>query len=122
MNVHGFPGPASPARIPAACTAWSKWNKVEHRLFSFIAANWRGKPLAGYATVVSLIARTTTAAGLEVSCSLALGQHPVGRRVSDEEWKKTDLVPDDFHGDWNCAIRPRRAKWVETFILSRTLT
>lgn len=88
----------------------SKWNKVEHRLFSFITANWRGKPLSDYATVVSLIASTTTAAGLEVACSLDLGKYPVGRRVSDEEWKKIDLVPDEFHGDWNYTIRPRRPK------------
>jgi len=86
----------------------SKWNKVEHRLFSFISSNWRGEPLADYATVVNLISKTTTTAGLEVSCRLDRRRYPVGRKVSDAEWVKINLHRDDFHGDWNYTIRPRR--------------
>ena len=86
----------------------SKWNKVEHRLFSFISSNWRGEPLADYETVVNLIAQTTTVSGLKVSCRLDRRRYPVGRKVRDEEWAKIALLPDDFHGDWNYTIRPRR--------------
>lgn len=86
----------------------SKWNKVEHRLFSFISTNWRGEPLADYATVVNLIAKTTTTSGLKVSCRLDRRRYPTGRKISDEEWAKIKLCPDDFHGDWNYALRPRR--------------
>jgi hypothetical protein len=86
----------------------SKWNKVEHRLFSFISSNWRGEPLTDYATVVNLIAQTTTTTGLKVSCRLDHRRYPTGRKVSDEEWAKINLHRDDFHGDWNYTIRPRR--------------
>jgi len=86
----------------------SKWNKVEHRLFSFISLNWRGEPLTDYETVVNLISNTTTTTGLKVSCRLDRRRYPVGRKVSDEEWKKINLIPDDFHGNWNYTIRPRR--------------
>lgn len=85
----------------------SKWNKVEHRLFSFISSNWRGEPLTDYATVVNLISRTTTTKGLKVSCRLDRRRYPVGRKVSDREWAKLRLIRDDFHGDWNYTIRPR---------------
>ncbi|MBN1420870.1 MAG: ISAzo13 family transposase [Planctomycetes bacterium] len=86
----------------------SKWNKVEHRLFSFISSNWRGEPLADYATVVNLISRTTTTVGLEVTCRLDRRRYPVGRTVSDEQWEAINMVRDGFHGDWNYTIRPRR--------------
>lgn len=86
----------------------SKWNKVEHRLFSFISQNWRGEPLTDYETVVNLIAQTTTTTGLKVSCRLDRRKYPVGRRISDEEWEKINLHRDDFHGDWNYEIRPRK--------------
>lgn len=86
----------------------SKWNKVEHRLFSFISSNWRGEPLTDYATVVNLISRTTTTTGLTVSCRLDRRRYPIGRKVSDEEWATINLSRDDFHGDWNYTIRPRR--------------
>jgi len=85
----------------------SKWNKVEHRLFSFISSNWRGEPLVDYETVVNLIARTTTTKGLKVSCQLARRSYPTGRAVSEEDWAKINLVRDDFHGDWNYTLRPR---------------
>ena len=86
----------------------SKWNKVEHRLFSFISSNWRGEPLADYATVVNLISRTTTTTGLTVSCRLDRRRYPIGRKVSDKEWATINLLRDDFHGDWNYTVRPRR--------------
>lgn len=79
----------------------SKWNKVEHRLFSFISSNWRGEPLADYATVVNLIAKTTTTTGLKVSCRLDRRRYPTGRRISDAQFAEINLHRDDFHGDWN---------------------
>jgi Rhodopirellula transposase DDE domain len=84
----------------------SKWNKIEHRLFSFISSNWRGEPLRDYETIVNLIARTTTAKGLTVKCRLDRRQYPVGRRVSDEEMKKVNLHRNQFHGEWNYKIQP----------------
>lgn len=86
----------------------SKWNKVEHRLFSFISSNWRGEPLMNYETVVNLIAATTTTTGLKVSCRLDLRKYQTGREVSAEEWASINLLRNDFHGDWNYTIRPRR--------------
>ncbi|MFO7459956.1 MAG: ISAzo13 family transposase [Desulfatiglandales bacterium] len=86
-----------------------KWNKVEHRLFSFIPTNWRGEPLRDYETVVRLIAGTTTAKGLKVTCRLDRRAYPVGRRVSDEEFATINLYPNAFHGEWNYVIRPRKA-------------
>lgn len=88
----------------------SKWNKVEHRLFSFISSNWRGEPLRDYETVVRLIAGTTTAKGLSVTCRLDRRRYPVGRKVSDEEFATVNLAPDAFHGEWNYVIRPRAVK------------
>ena len=85
----------------------SKWNKVEHRLFSFISSNWRGEPLRDYETVVRLIAGTTTAKGLKVTCRLDHRKYPVGRKITDEEFAHVNLKPDKFHGEWNYTIRPR---------------
>jgi len=84
----------------------SKWNKVEHRLFSFISSNWRGEPLRNYETIVNLIAKTTTSKGLKVICRLDRRKHPVGRKISHEEMKQVNMKPNKFHGDWNYAIRP----------------
>jgi len=84
----------------------SKWNKVEHRLFSFISSNWRGEPLRDYETIVHLIARTTTAQGLKVTCRLDRRKYSTGRKVSNEEMKRVNLRPDKFHGEWNYAIHP----------------
>ena len=84
----------------------SKWNKVEHRLFSFISSNWRGEPLRDYETVVRLIAGTTTAKGLKVSCRLDRRKYPVGRKITDEEFAHVNLKPDKFHGEWNYTIHP----------------
>ena len=86
----------------------SKWNKVEHRLFSFIASSWRGEPLRDYETVVRLIAGTTTARGLTVTCRLDRRNYPRGRKVSDEQMAKIHLTPQAFHGEWNYIIRPAR--------------
>jgi len=84
----------------------SKWNKVEHRLFSFISSNWRGEPLRDYETIVRLIARTTTAKGLKVTCRLDRRQYPTGRKVTAKEIASINLIPDNFHGEWNYTIRP----------------
>lgn len=86
----------------------SKWNKVEHRLFSFISSNWRGEPLRDYETIVRLISGTTTAKGLAVSCRLDRRKYPAGRKVTDEEMKMIRITPQAFHGEWNYVIRPRR--------------
>jgi Rhodopirellula transposase DDE domain len=85
----------------------SKWNKIEHRLFSFISSNWRGEPLRDYETIVRLIARTTTAKGLKVTCRLDRRKYPTGRKVTDEEMKRVNLERNKFHGDWNYTIRPQ---------------
>ena len=85
----------------------SKWNKIEHRLFSFISSNWRGEPLRDYETIVQLIARTTTAKGLKVTCRLDRRKYPTGRKVTDEEMKRVNLERSKFHGDWNYTIRPQ---------------
>jgi hypothetical protein len=86
----------------------SKWNKVEHRLFSFISSNWRGEPLRDYETVIRLIAKTTTAKGLTVICRLDRRKYPLGRRVTDDEYATINLKPQSFHGEWNYLIRPRQ--------------
>lgn len=84
----------------------SKWNKVEHRLFSFISSNWRGEPLRDYETMVHLISRTRTAKGLKVICRLDRRKYPTGRKVTDEEMRDVHLDRNSFHGDWNYIIRP----------------
>jgi hypothetical protein len=85
----------------------SKWNKIEHRLFSFISQNWRGKPLVSHAVIVSLIAATTTTSGLTVRCQLDTNAYPTGLKVSDKEFATVNLHREDFHGDWNYSIHPR---------------
>ena len=85
----------------------SKWNKIEHRLFSFITSNWRGEPLRDYETIVNLIARTTTAKGLKVTCRLDRRKYPTGRKVSDEEMENINVERNKFHGEWNYVIRPK---------------
>jgi hypothetical protein len=88
----------------------SKWNKVEHRLFSFISSNWRGEPLRDYETVVRLIAGTTTAKGLKVTCRLDHRKYPVGRRITDETFAEVNLKPNTFRGEWNYTIHPRNQR------------
>ena len=87
----------------------SKWNKIEHRLFSFITQNWRGKPLVTHQVIVSLIAATTTKAGLTVQCALDETLYPAGRKVTDEELATVNIQRDEFHGEWNYTISPRQA-------------
>ena len=86
----------------------SKWNKIEHRLFSFITQNWRAKPLTSFQVIVSLIAATKTATGLKVHSELDTGIYQAGIKVSDEDVAQINLKPDKFHGDWNYEIRPRK--------------
>jgi len=95
LSIHHFP------------PGTSKWNKVEHRLFSFISSNWRGEPLLDYETVIRLIAGTTTAKGLKVTCRLDRRKYPVGCKVSDEQIASINMKPAKFHGEWNYVIRPR---------------
>jgi len=85
----------------------SKWNKIEHRLFSAITQNWRGKPLVSHEVVVNLIGATTTETGLKVNSELDTNQYPAGRIVSDDELSTIHIRRDIFHGDWNYALLPR---------------
>ena len=85
----------------------SKWNKIEHRLFSFISLNWRAKPLVSYRAIVNLISSTTTRTGLSVRCELDTNCYPKAIEVSDEEMAAINLRPAKFHGDWNYVIRPQ---------------
>ena len=85
----------------------SKWNKIEHRLFSAITQNWRGKPLVSHEVVVNLIGATTTKTGLRVRSELDTNPYPAGRTVSDDELATIHLRPDAFHGDWNYSLLPR---------------
>jgi len=84
----------------------SKWNKIEHRLFSFITQNWRGRPLASREAVVNLIANTTTRTGLIVRAALDTQQYDTAIKVTDEELARLRLKPHRFHGDWNYTISP----------------
>jgi hypothetical protein len=85
----------------------SKWNKIEHRLFSFITQNWRGKPLISYLVIVQLIASTTTDTGLTVACRLDDSDYAKGIKVTDAEMAALNIQPADFHGEWNYTIAPR---------------
>ena len=85
----------------------SKWNKIEHRLFSFISQNWRGKPLISHEVIVNLIAATTTSTGLKVRAELDTAAYPVGQKVSEQEIAAVNLYRDSFHGEWNYTISPR---------------
>jgi hypothetical protein len=84
----------------------SKWNKIEHRLFSFITINWRGKPLTSYQTIVNLISATSTKTGLNVECALDDNDYEIGLKVTDEEMASVNLFRHRWHGDWNYTIRP----------------
>ncbi len=86
----------------------SKWNKIEHRLFSFITQNWRGKPLYDLQTVVNLISSTTTRAGLTVKSAVDNTYYETGIKVSNQELERVNLKRHDFHGEWNYTIRRKR--------------
>ena len=84
----------------------SKWNKIEHRLFSFISQNWRGKPLISHEVIINLIAATTSKTGLEVKSGLDANSYPDGIKISDQQMAELRLRRDTFHGDWNYAVLP----------------
>jgi transposase len=86
----------------------SKWNKIEHRLFSFISKNWRGQPLTSLKVIVSLIAATTTRKGLKVHAEIGDRKYPTGIKVPDEDMARINLRCDEFHGEWNYEILPRQ--------------
>ncbi len=88
----------------------SKWNKIEHRLFSFISQNWRGRPLTSLAVIVSLIAATRTSTGLKVRCELDEGRYPKGEKITDDQMATLSIEPAKFHGEWNYRIRPRNKR------------
>ena len=85
----------------------SKWNKIEHRMFSFITQNWRGKPLISRATVINLISNTKTKKGLQIRAVLDENEYKKGIKVSDKELKKINIIEDEFHGEWNYKIAPQ---------------
>lgn len=86
----------------------SKWNKIEHRLFSFISINWRGKPLASYQVIINLITATTTKTGLTVKARLDKKNYTKGKKIPDSEMRELRLVKHKFHGEWNYTIKPRK--------------
>jgi hypothetical protein len=86
----------------------SKWNKIEHRLFSHLTRNWRGRPLESRAVVVNLIGQTTTREGLEVQAELDAGRYRKGIRVTDDELDQVRITREEFHGEWNYTISPKR--------------
>ena len=86
----------------------SKWNKIEHRLFSFITQNWRGRPLVSHQTVVNLIASTTTRTGLIVKAALDTNRYETAVKVTEEQLERLRLTPHRFHGDWNYRLTPRK--------------
>ena len=88
----------------------SKWNKIEHRLFSFISQNWRGQPLLTHAAIVNLIANTRTTSGLKVRCVLDTNSYPSKTTVTDKQMAQLQIIRADFHGEWNYAIRPHGKK------------
>ena len=85
----------------------SKWNRIEHRLFSFITQNWRGKPLVSHQAIVQLIAATTTDTGLKVRSEIDRNTYPAGVKVTDDEMDAINILRHQFHGDWNYTIRPQ---------------
>ena len=95
ISVHHFP------------PGTSKWNKIEHRLFSFISMNWRAKPLLSYRVIVDLISATTTDTGLTIRCELDTNEYPKSITVANHEMATINMTRDEFHGEWNYQIRPR---------------
>ncbi|MGA9310771.1 MAG: hypothetical protein WBV74_10420 [Pseudonocardiaceae bacterium] len=84
----------------------AQWNKIEHRLFSQITMNWRGRPLTSHETILKLIGATTTATGLTVTATLDTGNYPTGIKISDREMAALPITRDEFHGDWNYTLHP----------------
>lgn len=98
-----------PIRVSHFPPGTSKWNKIEHRLFSFISMNWRGKPLVSHETIVNLIAATTTKQGLKVRAELDSELYPKGIKVTDDEFETIRIAREQFHGEWNYSILPINA-------------
>jgi len=96
-----------PIRVSHYPPGTSKWNKIEHRLFSFITMNWRGEPLISHEVMLNLIANTKTKTGLSVKAELDKREYPKGIKVPDAEFATINMVRDDFHGEWNYSISPR---------------
>ena len=96
-------GRVTPYGVPGT----SKWNKIEHRLFSFVSQNWRGKPLVSHEVMVNSLSATTTP---EVQAKLDTNAYPPGAKVSKKEIAKINIRPDSFHGEWNYTIRPNSAE------------
>ena len=94
----------------------SKWNKIEHRLFSYITLNWRGKPLTSYEVIVNLIAATTTSKGLKVKCVLDENEYPKGIKITKEEVEELGIIRDEFHGEWNYTFKPRNEDVTEVVL------
>ncbi len=84
----------------------SKWNKIEHRMFSCISMNWRGRPLTNYETIVYLISNTTTKNGLKINCKLDESKYQTGIKITDEQMQDLRLTKDKFHGEWNYKLKP----------------
>ncbi len=107
VELQGFANetkmPISVCHLPPGT---SKWNKIEHRLFSFITKNWRGKPLVTHQVIVNLIAATTTKAGLKVNAAIDPNRYPTGRKVTDAEMAALNITHDAFHGEWNYTLHP----------------
>jgi len=87
--------------------ATSKWNKIEHRLFSYISVNWRGKPLTSLETIIELLSHTTTKQGLTVTAVIDQHSYPTGIKVTDAEMALINIIRDNFHGEWNYTIKPQ---------------
>ena len=84
----------------------SKWNKIEHRLFSFISTNWRGKPLISHEVIINLISATTTTTGLKVYAQLDDREYKKGIKISDQQLATINITRNTFHGDWNYTVAP----------------
>ena len=84
----------------------SKWNKIEHRMFSSINMNWRGEPLRTFAMVLNLIGAITNKTGLKVKCQINTNAYPLGVKVSDQEMKTIVFTPEIFYSEWNCSVAP----------------
>src|SRR3954451_14930268 len=107
VNCRSWPTNSASTSWSAICRpAPASWNKIEHRLFSFISQNWRAQPLVSYRVIVELISATTTKTGLTVRCELDTGRYPSGIVVSDAEIAALNIKRAEFHGEWNYTISP----------------
>jgi hypothetical protein len=86
----------------------SKWNKIEHRMFSYITKNWRGRPLTSYEVIVNLIANAQTETGLEIKAQIDTAHYPTGIKITDEELQALQLEKSEFHGEWNYTLKSHK--------------